>query len=81
MQPRQVVQNIGAVVAQVANRIISVVRVVESADAQARQSVQIQHLLEISNFVCSQIYRAQADQAVEANPNLLDVVSSEVKDF
>ena len=49
------VQNIGTVVTQIANGIVTIVRIVEGANAQAWKTVQVQHFLEVSDFIGRQV--------------------------
>ena len=53
-------------------------RIVEGADAQAGQSVEVQDLLEVADPVRGEIQLAQGDQAVQSDANLLDVITSDV---
>ena len=72
------VEDVGAVIAQIANGIVAVVRIVERANAQAGEAIQIQHFFEIANFIGSQIEHAKRYEAVEADANGFDVIAGEV---
>ena len=54
-------------------------RVIKSAYGQTWESVQIEHLFEISNLVSAQVDHRKRHQAVKPNTNLLDIISWEVE--
>ena len=45
------IKNIGLIVAQVANRVLAIVRVLEGTDPKERKSVEVENLFEIPYFV------------------------------
>ena len=58
------IQNIGAIVTQITNRIVAIVRIIKSTDAQAWKPIQIQNLFEITDLISSQIKSAQRNQSI-----------------
>jgi len=79
VQPRQVVQHVRAVVAQIADGVVTIVRVIKSTHRQAREPVKVEHFLEVAYLVRSQVQGAQADEAVKTNANGLDLIACQVE--
>ena len=48
-------ENVGLVIAQTADGVLSIVRVREGADDEIWKSVQIKHLLEVTNTISRDI--------------------------
>ena len=49
------IENVGLIVAQITNGILSEVRVVERKNLETRQAIQVQHLLETTNLIACNI--------------------------
>jgi hypothetical protein len=56
-----VIEHICLIVAEVANRVLSEVRVIERENLEVRQSVQIAHLFETANFIATNIQIIERD--------------------
>jgi hypothetical protein len=76
-----VIKNIRAVIAQVADWVVAVVGVIKRTNTQARKSIKIQHLFEITNTIGCQVQDAEGDQAIETDANIFDMVAGKVDDF
>ena len=70
------IENVGLVVAQVADGILSEMGIVEGQHFQIRQAVEVEHLLEATNFVATDVEVNQTDQVIEAGLNGIDLVAS-----
>lgn len=53
--------------------------VIECTDAQTRQSIQVQDLLEVSDLVCSQVDVTKRHQAVQSDTDLFDIITSKIQ--
>lgn len=58
VQPRQMVEHIRTIVAQITNRIITIMWIIKGANAQAWQSIEVQNLLEITDPIRGEIQLA-----------------------
>lgn len=58
------VEDVGLVVAEVANRILTVVRILKCAHAKVWQSVQVKDLLKVANAVVGYVELLQLNKAV-----------------
>ena len=72
-------ENVGLIVAQTADGVLSIVRVREGADDEIWKSVQIKHLLEVTNTISRDIKLSQANETVKSNANRLDVIFSQIQ--
>jgi len=77
----QVVQDVGLVVAQVADRVLAVVQVRERAGGEQRQPIEVEHLLEVSDLVRGDVQFRQVMQAVQTGPDGVNAVLSDVQHF
>ena len=72
------VQDVGAVITQITNRIVPVMRIIECANAEAWEAIQVQHLFEIADLVGCEVEHTERYQAIEADADLFDMVASKV---
>ncbi len=49
------IQHICLIVAQVANRILTIMRVLEGTNSELREAIEVQDLLEVTNLVVTDV--------------------------
>ena len=70
------IEDVGLVIAQVADGILSEVGIVEGQHFQIGQTVEVEHLLEAADFVATDVEVNQTDQVIEAGLDGVDLVAS-----
>ena len=70
------IEDVGLIIAQVADGILSEVGIIEGQHFQVRQTVEVEDLLEAANFVATDIEVNQADQVIKAGLDGVDLIAS-----
>ena len=75
----QVIEHVGLVIAQVADGVLTIVWVLEGANAQIWEAVQVEHLLEVAYLIVGDVELFLAHEAIKAHPDALYAVAGEVQ--
>lgn len=71
----EVVEDVGLVVAEVADGVFSEVGVVEGEDLQVGQPVEVEHFFEAADFVAADVEVVEGDQVVQTGLDGVDLVA------
>lgn len=69
------VQHIGLVVAQVADRVLPEVRVIERKHLQVGETIQVQHFFKTADLIATDVQVIQRHQVVEARLDGLNLIA------
>lgn len=72
------VEDIGLIVTQVTNGVLSIVRILKRAYSQIWQSVEIQYLFEVADFIVRNVKFFKSYKSIETHPDALYPVASEI---
>ena len=70
------IEDVGLIIAQVADGILSEVGIIERQNFQVRQAVEVEDLFKAANFVTTDIEVNQADQIIKTGLDGVDLIAS-----
>jgi len=71
-----VVEHISLIIAQIAYWVVPVIGIIEIAEFKFRQSVQVQHLLEIANSIGREVQVLKTGETIQTHPDCFEPIGS-----